>query len=242
MHLSIPHMFGLKKVFKLGLADSKSQRDAPETIEGGSENDLRRQLIQVLLHDSMRRHGIPPSWLDCQMLLVSSRSRGEGMYVRLIMRHWDLRLLTYAVAFQQSLMTDILRFEPHASQWLHGISWQLEVGDSCPYTELPDRSVWEEHPTPADASTDVMKDLERMFAIRDADMLVRGAEAAHQPSTAYAKTQPMSIEDTPKPGTAYAKTQPMTLETVPQPSTAYEKTQPISLEAIRQSSKAGAKT
>lgn len=186
--------------------------EGPPTIEDGSANSLRRQLVQVLLRDVMRRHGIPPGWLDCQMLVVSSRSRGEGMYVRLVMKHWDSRLLNYAVAFQKALMVDIMRFEPHAAEWLYGISWQLEVGDTCPYKELPDRSVWQEParksfhepshaPTPKsvqkpahepDPQSELKTDLERIFAIRDSDMLMRGEQASH-PASSYAKTVPQKL-------------------------------------------------
>lgn len=191
--MNISQLFGLKSRTKPVLAGPQPPAEGPATIEDGSANALRRQLIQVLVRDVMRRHGIPPSWLDCQMLLVSSRSRGEGMYVRLVMKHWDLRLLTYAVAFQKSLMVEITRFEPRASDWLYGISWQLEVGDTCPYPELPDRSVWVEPPKKPGANCEPKQDLERMFAIRDNDMLVRGAEAAAQAAGSYAKTQPQTL-------------------------------------------------
>jgi hypothetical protein len=163
-------LFGLKSRPKPLPAKTKARTRAiaegPPTIEDGSANALRRQLVQVLLRDVVRRHGIPPGWLDCQMLVVSSRSRGEGMYVRLIMKHWDTRLLTYAVAFQKALMIDITRFDPDASDWLYGISWQMEVGNSCPYMELPERSMWEEPPKKPDASSELKTDLERIFAIR----------------------------------------------------------------------------
>jgi hypothetical protein len=119
-----------------------SSRDNPLTIEDGSDNATRRQLVQVLLRDALRKYGIPPRWIDCQMMLVSSRSRGPGMYVRLVVRQWDDRLLNYAHAFQTALMVEITRFEPQASQWLHGISWQLEVADTCPHTAMPDKSFW----------------------------------------------------------------------------------------------------
>jgi hypothetical protein len=33
--------------------------------------------------------------------------------------------MQYAFAFQKALLTDIVRFEPKAITWLHGISWQL---------------------------------------------------------------------------------------------------------------------
>jgi hypothetical protein len=119
-----------------------SNRDNPLTIEDGSDNATRRQLVQVLLRDAVRKYGIPPSWIDCQMMLVSSRSRGPGMYVRLVVRQWDDRLLNYAHAFQTALMVEITRFEPQASKWLHGISWQLEVADTCPHRTMPDKSFW----------------------------------------------------------------------------------------------------
>ncbi len=119
-----------------------SNRDNPLTIEDGSDNATRRQLVQVLLRDALRKYGIPPRWIDCQMMVVSSRSRGPGMYVRLVVRQWDDRLLNYAHAFQTALMVEITRFEPQASQWLHGISWQLEVADTCPHKTMPEKSFW----------------------------------------------------------------------------------------------------
>ena len=191
--MDIRQLFGLTSHRKVVLAGTRPKAEGPPTIEDGSINALRRQLIQVLLRDSMRRHGIPAGWMDCQMLVVSSRSRGEGMYVRLVIKHWDIRLLTYAYAFQKSLMVDIKRFEPHATQWLYGISWQLEVADSCPHQELPHRSVWEQHPHPPELSSEVKSDLERMFAARDSDMLLRGAEAASHPAGTYEKTQPQLL-------------------------------------------------
>lgn len=191
--MNIQQLFGFKSHPKPVLAGPKPSYEGPATIEDGSANALRRQLVQVLLRDSMRRHGIPPTWLDCQMLLVSSKSRGEGMYLRILMKHWDMRLLTYAVAFQKSLLLDITRFEPHATEWLYGISWQLDISDnSCPYPDLPDRSVWDD-PQKIDANSERKQDLERLFAVRDADMLLRGAEAAAHPVGPYAKTEPQKL-------------------------------------------------
>jgi len=186
-------LFGLKSRAQPLPPETRPVAEGPPTIEDGSANALRRQLVQVLLRDVVRRHGIPPGWLDCQMLVVSSRSRGEGMYVRVVIKHWDSRLLNYAVAFQKALMADIMRFEPHAADWLYGLSWQLEVGDTCPYKELPDRSAWEEpSPEANDPQHELKTDLERIFAIRDSDMLMRGEQSGH-PAGAYAKTEPQKL-------------------------------------------------
>lgn len=128
---------------RAGLEVSRMMEEIPATIEDGSDNALRRQLVHVLLRDVLRRHGISSALIECQMLVVASRSRGPGMYVRLVLRQWDERLMRYAFAFQNALMADIMRFEPKASEWLHGISWQFEFEESCPFAELPDKSFWQ---------------------------------------------------------------------------------------------------
>lgn len=145
----ISGLFGLRStakknaVAKSDFASSRVAPDNPATIEDGSDNAMRRQLVSVLVRDVLRRHGIPAGWIECQMLVVSSRSRGPGMYIRLVATHWDQRLMNYAFAFQKSLVADIVRFEPQAAQWLHGISWQFEFAATCPYLELPDKSFWQ---------------------------------------------------------------------------------------------------
>ena len=136
------------KLFQRNKPDAAHSED-PNTghglsIQDGSESAMRRQLVQVLLRDVLRKSGIPPSWIECHMLTVSSRSLGNGLYLRLIVKHWDPRLMDYAFAFQNTLMSDIEKFEANASSWLHGISWQLELGDSCPYQTLPEKAYWQD--------------------------------------------------------------------------------------------------
>ncbi|MDO9402525.1 MAG: hypothetical protein Q7T87_00680 [Polaromonas sp.] len=141
----IKNLFGTpQRTEALNTQSSRPPAENPLTIEDGSENATRRQLVYVLLRDALRRYGIPARWIECQMLVVSSRSRGPGMYIRLVLKHWDYRMMNYTHAFQKALLVDIERFEPQSSEWLHGISWQLEVDDTCPYIEMPDKSFWQE--------------------------------------------------------------------------------------------------
>ncbi len=175
-----------------------SHDDYPSTLDDDSDNAIRRQLVQVLMRDVLRRHAIPPQWLECQMLVVSSRSRGKGLYARLLIKHWDERLMNHAQAFQRALLTDIERFEPHASDWLHGISWQLEMGDSCPYTSLPDKAFWlapAKKPAPvgmASEESDARKDLDSLFLVRD-QVLGKPTGGGGHPPVGYQKTQPISL-------------------------------------------------
>lgn len=183
-------------------------QDSQHTIEDNSDNGTRRQLVQMLLRDCLRRHGIAADWVECQMLVVNSRSRGPGVYVRLVLRHWDARLMTYAFAFQNELLAAITQFEPQSSTWLHGISWEFKVGDSCPYPDMPDPAIWGTParaaatmaapaglaaPAAADIEDDVMrdlKDLQNMFAARDASIEQEAASGDHAD---FQPTQPSGL-------------------------------------------------
>lgn len=214
MYTLFKRLLGTSPRTKQTRQDNGPATDAPVTIEDGSDNAMRRQLIQVLLRDVIRRHGMPPHWIELRMLMVSSASRGSGLYVRLVLKHWDVRLLNHAQAFQNELLTDIRRFEPKASEWLHGISWEFEMGDSCPYTTLPDRAFWQA-PRPAEATgapvvptapmvhaasvrpspaagaqNDAMEDLNQLFFIRDREISRAADEAGLRE---YEKTQPLPL-------------------------------------------------
>ena len=112
-------------------------------LHDGSETATRGQLVQVLLRDLVRKSGMPPGWVQCQIQIMNSRTRGQGIYVRLVVKQWDERLMKYAFAFQKALLTEIVQFEPKAAEWLQGIAWQLEVASSCPVTELPGPQFWQ---------------------------------------------------------------------------------------------------
>ena len=101
------------------------------------------------MRELVRNSGISPGWIDCQTQIVASRSRGSGIYVRLALKHWDARLMAYAFAFQKELLNNIVAFDPKATDWLRGISWQLEVASTCPQTVLPSKDFWLEAPTPS---------------------------------------------------------------------------------------------
>lgn len=202
-------LFGKPAIAHLPSEDFASSADSVSTIEDGSDNAMRRQLILLLLRDLMRRQGMPSAWIELQMLVVSSVSRGEGLYVRLVMKHWDARLINHAQAFQNELLADIARFEPQFDSWMRGISWQLEMTASCPFTQLPGKAFWE---APAKRPSDQIRteparltpltakmlsdseaataDLHQLFRIRDQEL--RDAATRHAPMD-YEPTQPLPL-------------------------------------------------
>jgi hypothetical protein len=137
----------------------------------------RRELVRVMTRDALRAAGIPDGWLECLVLLEMGSGGETFVHLRLLVKQWDVRLLKYTIAFQNRLMADITRFDPTARAWLLSISWQYQVGDSCPFMDLPEPSVWQ---APAVTAVDlalnneepdeVSQDLARLFAIRDADL------------------------------------------------------------------------
>lgn len=178
----MPRMGLFKKIFGGDKAAPASappssqfhESETTTTAEQGSRNAPRRELVQVVLRDTMRRHGVPSDWIECRILSVVSRSAMNGMYVHLIVRQGHERLLTYIPAFQSSFMSAIHKFEPRVDDWLFSLSWQFEGMSDSNYPEMPDPRSWTGaaepvRAVPAPAQDDeVMQDLKALFAIRDA--------------------------------------------------------------------------
>lgn len=68
-------------------------------LHDGSETATRGQLVQILLRDLIRKSGMPVGSVQCQIQVMNSRRRGQGLYLRLVVKHWDERLMKYAFAF-----------------------------------------------------------------------------------------------------------------------------------------------
>lgn len=102
----------------------------------------RRELLRSTLRDTLNRHGIPASWITCETLVTTSRTREQGIHWRLVIHHWDSRLLVHGIAFQQSLIKRVTTFDPLASAWLMGISWQFALADESACPPMPHPGVW----------------------------------------------------------------------------------------------------
>lgn len=146
----------------------------PTLPEVDPQASTRRELLRMLLRDSLRFSGVPESWIEPQYLLEPGRNGQTNLHLRLVVRHWDERLLQYAVAFQRRLRAEVQRFEPGAKEWLLTISWQYEVDDQCPYQLMPEPSTWTASDNAASVASkeeaDVQADLARLFAVRDAHL------------------------------------------------------------------------
>jgi hypothetical protein len=169
-------------------------------------HSIRKDLLRMVLRETMIRNGIPVAWVDADMLRTTGRGgRDTGIHVRLLMHHWDPRLLVHGVAFENNFCKRVVAMDPLATNWLMGVSWQyaLEDQSSCP--ALPHPGSWTampvEHATAsvvAQAGGDVIAgpvtieksgdqvkaDLERMLSVRD---------TRKRPPEDFADTQPFQL-------------------------------------------------
>ena len=194
-------------------------RPDSKTPAADSQSVKRRELVRMLTRDMQRVTGIPDGWIDSQVLLELGQSGQTLVHLRLIVRHWDERLLKYAVAFQRRLREEVERYEPEARQWLLSITWQYEVGTQCPYLAMPEAASWTaaraaaakltpapepEHISPRDEEEEQMRaDLERLFAVRDANL----NDAGRGPAAVPAAPAP-GLALAPEPGALPRKGKP----------------------------------
>lgn len=183
--------------------------------EAASRNAPRRELVQVILRDTMRQHGIPSDWIECRILSTVNSSGVAGMHVNFVVKRAHERLLHYVFAFQDSFERELARFEPRSKEWMLSLGWEFQ--HYKPGTEgMPDPGSWARAsaahtasalpddggfaPTadPLDADgertdEDVQHDLRALFAIRDAAL----ADAARKPAPEndFENTRPFDDPD-----------------------------------------------
>lgn len=183
------------------LPSARSRASAPQ---GGSEGravspiSMRRELLRLALRQSLLKNGIPSSWIVAEALEVSPRGGGTpGVHIRLVMQHWEPRLLPYTLSFQQDLEQRLLAVEPEVRSWLRGFSWQYAKVEGEP-GPMPDPATWADG-TPQPESAPVAmeppqpgpprktkEDLARLFAQQDR---IRARDEAPPD---FAPTQPAS--------------------------------------------------
>lgn len=172
----------LKKFFGGGTAadapPASSQFHESETTaqQAGSSNAPRRELVQVVMRDTMRKHGIPSDWMECRILSVVTRKRLSGMHVQFIVAQGQPRLLEFVHAFQESFWEEIEKFEPRARDWLFSLAWQFDAPTARGARAAPEAEGWEDGDTqPHDEPPDELaSDLQALYAIRDAALQQSG--------------------------------------------------------------------
>lgn len=118
-----------------------------------STTAIRKDLLRMVLRETLTRNGIPAAWIGADMLRTTGRGgRDAGIHVRLLMHHWDTRLLAHGVALEQNFYKRVLAMDPLAGNWLMGISWQYVLDDPSACPPLPHPGSWTAMPPPEQAA------------------------------------------------------------------------------------------
>ncbi len=142
----------LKRLFaSSNQANDQASQPAAHSLPGSSlntkspvsqENASRRELLRLVLRDTLNRAGIPASWIGADLLAATSRGRDPGIHVRLLLKHWDPRLMLHGIAFENAYRKRVLTLDPLAERWLLGISWQYALADDSACPPMPHPGIW----------------------------------------------------------------------------------------------------
>jgi hypothetical protein len=185
-----------------------SHLSTPASQQSVSPAGTRREMLRVVLRDTLNRHGIPAAWIVAEILSTTARDGERGLHWRLHIKHWDPRLLTHSVALQNALIRRVMTFDPLAEKWLTGISWQYELEDESGCPPLPHPTSWSA-PVRKDAPPaavvagpamgdviagpvhieEVHEDLNQLLALRDEDF------QKHAQGGGWASTEPAKLPE-----------------------------------------------
>lgn len=198
----------LGRIFGGAPAPAPMPSELSSTFDDSSTRDNsreanRRELLHSVVRDAMRRHAIPSSWIETKVF-----SAPPGVHLLLIVREEPQRMYYFIRNFEESVATDLRRFDPKSSDWLGGISWQFPAKDmpsgkrsnvQAPASAVqpapaavaaPAVATVAEVAAPAHGGDDkaaALADLERLFAIRDEELRRGGSNGDHPE---FAPTQP----------------------------------------------------
>jgi hypothetical protein len=125
---------------------------APEPVPQHSvaqHTNIKRELIRVVLKDTLRQQGVPYDWLACEIIIIPRGPDDEELHIQLVVMKWNELLMRYAMALQQQLLHGLDRFDPSVDHSTYIISWRFAPECGCPFTVMPPPMFWAHTETPA---------------------------------------------------------------------------------------------
>lgn len=170
-------------------ADAPFDDSDKHSPRSSREQAPRRELVQVVLRDTMRKHGIPSDWMDCRILSVSMDKRQVGMHVQFIVRQGEDRLMPFVHAFQDTFWQELEKFEAHPRTWLLSVAWQFDGPGNTRQAAAAEgwdddtQPPVEDTQPPQEDEQELASDLQALYAIRDAALSEPAplAESADKP-------------------------------------------------------------
>ena len=141
-------LFGFGKKKSVRTAPPKgsgiSVHPAAEPVTGATlqHTDVQRELVRVVLKDTLRKNGVPAGWIGCEVTGISHRNMDDELFVHLIVMQGNEALLQYAPALQKDLMQGLDRFEPNVDHSNYVVSWLFSPDCGFKRTSMPAPGFW----------------------------------------------------------------------------------------------------
>jgi hypothetical protein len=134
--------FGKDKATRPSTSPRPEISGEPMTGATLQHTDVQRELVRVVLKDTLRKNGIPAGWIGCEVTGISHRNMDDELFVHLIVMNGNEALLQYAPALQQDLMQGLDRFEPNVDHSNYVVSWLFSPDAGFKRTSLPAPNFW----------------------------------------------------------------------------------------------------
>ena len=86
---------------------STQQDSAPQSVQ--PHTDIKRELIRVVLKDTLRQQSIPYEWIGCEISNIATGTADEQFHIQLVVMKWSELLMRYAMALQKQLLRGLDR-------------------------------------------------------------------------------------------------------------------------------------
>lgn len=133
--------------------DKATRGDTAPSVSptAGAAGDSRqsasnRDLIRVVLRDTLRHNGIPTDWIGCQVATRAQPGQAPGQQIQLVVQKWHDGLMRYAPVLEQQLLQGLQRFDPTAAQSGHSVVWAFAPDCGYPYATMPAPAFWSNAP------------------------------------------------------------------------------------------------
>ncbi len=126
------------------LAEDYQSTQIPGTDAGRAPDPAisDRELIRVVLRDTLRKNGIPTDWIGSQIASRTQAGQATAHQIQLVILKWHEGLLRFAPLLQQQILQSLQQFDPQTDHSAHTVVWSFAPNCGCPYTTLPAPSYW----------------------------------------------------------------------------------------------------
>lgn len=130
------------------------------------KSDIQRELIRVVLKDTLRRLGIPFEWLSCEVIIIPHGMGNDELHIQLSLMKWHETFLRYGPALERQLVRGLDRFDPSVDHSKYIISWRFSPDCGCPFTVMPPARFWTHVEPPAPVVEEAPSVLDRRHSKR----------------------------------------------------------------------------